>query len=629
MARDTADLRREIEHLLAAGDAAEARILLEEAWRQNPGPALASFLVSRFDHLRSQLALVPCRLAILRSFTAEPVAPVLRAAAAVSGIDVIVQFGDFNAYAQEILDEGSSLYRFAPDVTILAVRTRDIAPEIWEGFADLSSDDIRMVIERVETSFAAWLMSFRAHSQAHLVVHTLETPPVPSTSISDAQSEMGQVEVIRTINRTLGRLAREHAGVYLLDYDGLIARHGGLGWSDERKWLTARMPLASTSLIHLANEWVKFLHPLTGKVCKALVTDLDNTLWGGIVGEDGTNGIVLGTEYPGAGYRALQRAILDLHRRGIILAACSKNNRSDAMEVLEHHREMLLRPEHFAVLRINWNDKIDNLREIADELNLGLDALAFLDDSPAERERVRRGLPQVTIIDLPADPLEYARAVRESPVFQRLGLSTEDRHRHQYYATDRHRAELRRAADSVESFYESLSMEAEIIEAGPDILSRVAQLTQKTNQFNLTTRRYSEQQIAGLMADPHWHVYALRLRDRFGDNGIVGVCIVHDDDEVREIDTFLLSCRVIGRTVETTFLATVAEVARLAGTRWLIGWFLPTAKNGPAKNFYASHGFACTSQDGTASRWELDLTQTTITPPRWIKRQATQMECGR
>lgn len=620
MSSDPASLRQQIERLVTANEAASARVLLEELWQQQAGPALAAFVASRFDRLRPHLSPLPCRLAILRSFTAEPVEPVLRAAAAVTGIHVTVQFGDFNAYAQEILDERSSLYRFAPDVVVLAVRTRDIAPDLWDGFADLSSDDIRAAIERIGGSFAQWVNVFRARSRAHLVIHTLETPPVPGASIADAQMEVGQVEAIRTVNRALGRLAGEHAGVYLLDYDGLVARHGRLAWHDERKWLTARMPLASASLIHLANEWVKFLHPLTGKVCKALVTDLDNTLWGGIVGEDGPSGIVLGGEYPGAAYRAVQRVLLDLHKRGIVLAVCSKNNQADAMEVLRHHREMLLRPEHFAALRINWKDKIENLREIAGELNLGLDALAFLDDSPAERERVRRGLPEVTVLNLPANPLDYAHAIRQSAVFQRLGLSKEDRSRQGYYANDRRRAELRQTADSLESFYESLSMDAEIFLAGPDVLPRVAQLTQKTNQFNLTSRRYSEQEIALLVADSRWRVYALRLRDRFGDNGVVGVGIARDVDGVREIDTFLLSCRVIGRTVETALLAAIAEDAKSAGRQRLIGWFLRTAKNGPASRFYPSHGFTCTKEHGGVSRWELDLTRKTIPPPPWIKR---------
>ena len=361
--------------------------------------------------------------------------------------------------------------------------------------------------------------------------------------------------------------------------------------------------------------------PLDRKVRKALVTDLDNTLWGGVIGEDGMNGIRVGEEYPGAAYQALQRAMLDLYQRGIILAVCSKNNLSDAMEVFEHHPGMLLRPQHFAVLRINWNDKAQNLREIAAELNIGIDALAFLDDNPVERQWVRSQLPEVTVIDLPDDPMGYAQALRDNPVFERLSLSTEDRERARYYAEQRLRTELEQNVASLEDFYQSLQMEVEISLVTTETLARIAQLTHKTNQFNLTTRRYSEQQIAGMAADRDWRVYSLRVRDRFGDNGLVGVAITRYQERICEIDTFLLSCRVIGRTVETAILATIAEQARIKGSESLIGWFLPTKKNAPAKDFYSSHGFTCTLEEDGKSRWEFDLTRGDILSPSWFKRQ--------
>jgi FkbH-like protein len=419
----------------------------------------------------------------------------------------------------------------------------------------------------------------------------------------------------------LFRLAREHAGVYVLDYDALVARYGRLSWHDERKWLTMRMPIAANCLIHLSNEWLRFIQPLTGRVCKALVTDLDNTLWGGVVGEDGMGGIKLGPEYPGAAYQALQRAILDLYQRGIILAVCSKNNLPDAMEVLERHPAMLLRPEHFAVMRINWNDKAQSLHEIAAELDIGTDALAFLDDNPAERAWIRSQLPEVTVIDLPDDPMSYSQALRASPVFERLGLSTEDRERGRYYAEQRLRTELSQSVASLEDFYRSLLMEVEISLVAPETLARLAQLTQKTNQFNLTTHRYSEHQIAEIAADTNWEVYSMRVRDHFGDNGLVGMAITHYQGEVCEIDTFLLSCRVIGRTVESALLATIAEQARIKGAQQLIGWFLPTKKNIAAKEFYRSHGFNCTLDQDEGSRWEFDLTCGEIVSPPWIKRQ--------
>jgi FkbH-like protein len=616
-----ADLREEIDGLIESGGFREAHAALVRLWKDAGGPALAPFVIARFESVRHKIPVVSCRVAILRSFTVEPVMPVLRAAAAVKGLDVAVHVGEFNAYAQEILAEESPLYRFEPDIVILAVQTRDVAPELWRDFADLSPADTAATAERVGETFRSLVKAFRSHSKAHLVVHTFEQPIAPSHGVLDGQGEGGQADAIRRINLDLRRLAQEHRGVYVLDYDALVARHGRLAWQDERKWLTMRMPIAAQCLVHLANEWIRFIHPLTGKVCKALVVDLDNTLWGGVIGEDGMGGIALSPEYSGAAFQALQRVILDLYHRGIILAVCSKNNPADAMEALEKHPGMVLRPEHFAALRINWNDKAQTLREIAAELNIGTDALAFLDDNPAEREWVRQQLPGVTVIDLPEDPMAYARALRETPAFERLTLSAEDRERGRYYAEERLRSELQAKADSLEHFYRSLEMEAEIALVTPETQGRVAQLTQKTNQFNLTTRRYSEQQIAELAADTAWRVYSLQLKDRFGDNGLVGVAITHIRDGACEIDTFLMSCRVIGRTAETAFLATVAEEARSRGAVRLVGWFCPTRKNAPAKDFYPSHGFDCAETMAEGSRWEFDMGQEGIAPPPWIKRR--------
>ena len=612
-------LRKEIDGLIVSGEAAKAQLLLARLWRENPGSAPAGFVVSRLEPLSSYLSPISCRIAILRSFTVEPIVPLLRAAALINGLELTVQIGDFNAYAQEMIDRKSNLYRFGPDIVFLAVQTRDLTPDLWNGYADLRADDLSAVIDRVSTDFRSWVQAFRSYCQAPLILHTLETPFMPSNGILDSQSETGQVQTIRRINLELLRLAHEQTNVYLLNYDALIARHGKITWKDEHKWLTARLPISADCLIHLADEWLRFIHPLTGKVCKALVIDLDNTLWGGVIGEDGMNGIALGPEYPGAAYQDLQRAILDLHRRGVILTVCSKNNPTEAMEALERHPEMLLRPSHFSVLRINWNDKVRNIREIAEELKIGIDALAFLDDNPVERQWIRSQLPEVTVIDLPGNPMEYAEALRESPVFERLDLSDEDLKRGKYYAEERRRKQMKENLPSLNNFYRSLSMEVDIFPVNQGTLSRVAQLTQKTNQFNLTTRRYTEQQISEIRANPDWRVYAMRVRDRFGDSGLVGVAIIHLQDDTAEIDTFLLSCRVIGRTLETALLAMVAEQARRAGARRLWGWFFPTKKNAPARDFFQVHGFSCILDEVGKSCWEFNLDEGAIRVPAWIK----------
>lgn len=617
-------LRQQVEESLSQGFWTKAHTALAELWRKQPTPATAAYVLTRHEHLRHHLRLSLCRLTILRSFTVEPVVPLLRAAAFINGIDLTVHVGEFNTYAQEILDDKSSLYSFAPNIVILAVQTPDVAPELWWRYSELSPAEVQATIERTLANFSNWVRIFRSHSDEYLILHSFEAPSFPSNGLLDSQAELGQVAAIQKINQGLRRIAASTRGVYVLDYDGLVARHGRAHWHDERKWLTARMPMAANNLIHLANEWLRFIHPLLGRACKALVTDLDNTLWGGVIGEDGMEGIQLGAEYPGAAYQALQRVMLDLHHRGILLAVCSKNNSPDATEALEKHHGMLLKPEHFSAFRINWIDKAQNLREIAAELNIGIDTLAFLDDNPVERERIRSELPEVTVIELPDDPMDFARVLRETPAFERLSLSDEDRERGRYYVEQRQRNELERSAFSLEDFYRSLQQEVEISSITSATLTRVAQLTQKTNQFNLTTRRYSEQQIAEMAANPAWKIYSIRVRDRFGDNGIVGIAITHDTDGICEIDTFLMSCRVIGRTVETALLSFLVDQARARKIRQVRAWFLPTRKNEMVKEFYALHGFQRLFEQDEKTLWALDLTDTEMRCPEWIKLNSSE-----
>jgi FkbH-like protein len=288
------------------------------------------------------------------------------------------------------------------------------------------------------------------------------------------------------------------------------------------------------------------------------------------------------------------------------------------MEALSSHPGMLLQPRDFAAMRINWNEKARSLREIAAELNIGLDTIAFLDDNPVERQQVREQAPEAIVIHLPDDPMDYARTVRDCPWFERLALSDEDRQRGEYYAAQRARLELESNVTSKEDFYRGLDQVAEIALVSAQTLARVSQLSQKTNQFNLTTKRYTEPQIAEMAACPNWRVWTLRVKDRYADNGLVGVAIARVDGEVCEIDSFLMSCRVIGRTVETALLAHLAADAREQGAKLLQGWFLPTRKNAPAQEFYREHSFEEAEQTAEGVRWKFDLTRQTILPPEWV-----------
>jgi FkbH-like protein len=557
------------------------------------------------------------KVAFLRSYTVEPAIPLLRAMARLEGIDLTVKLGEFNSYAQEVLDPEGWLYEFNPDLIFLACQTRDLAPDLWSGLDERLNTDSESVVARISTPIVSLIEQLRLRSNASLIIQNLEQPVMPSAGLLDSRNEAGQTALIGLINQRLAVQVLKYESVFILDYDALVARHGRERWTDERKWLTARAPVAADNLIFAAREYLRFVVPLSGRQSKVLVVDLDNTLWGGIVGEDGMTGIEIGAEYPGAAYRALQAVILQMAKRGILLAICSKNNSHDALEVFEKHPEMLLRLKDFAAIRINWIDKAQNLRDIATELNVGIDSLAFLDDNPVERQRVRLELPEVAVIELPVDPMKYAGTLLACPMLERLAITAEDRARGSYYVSQRERKSSEAAAGSLEEFYRSLEMKAEIVAVTPTTLARIAQLTQKTNQLNTTTKRYSESEVHAMAHDPAWSLFGVKIIDRFGDNGIVGVVFLRLEKPELIIDTFLLSCRVIGRTVETMMLSHVCRIGIAAGCERVTGWFLPTKKNEPAARIYSSNGFVKTRETPDGSLWELNLGKS-IQNPAWI-----------
>ncbi|MBI1358255.1 MAG: HAD-IIIC family phosphatase [Acidobacteria bacterium] len=590
------ELRAEIDRLADAGRFTEAAVALNGLWLQEPTAGSARFLIQRYESWRQSLALRSFRLAVLRSYTVEPLIPLLRAEAFVAGLDLTAHVGEFNVWAQDIYNASSPLYSFEPDAVILALEEPD--PSEILGALDF----------------------FRRHSAAAVIVHNRAVPARPRRGVFDAQSDASEREAVQALNRRLRETVRDVRGVYVLDYDAVVAAAGAEAWRDARKWVSVRLPMASAQMSRLVGEWMRFVQPLAGKVAKCAVVDLDNTLWGGVIGEDGLDGVKLDDGLPGAFHRELQQALLDLTERGILLAVCSKNNPEEALEALEKHPGMLLRPRHFAAFRINWQEKAQNLEEIAAELNIGVDALAFIDDNPAERQNVRLRLPEATVIELPTDPSGYAAVVRDAPVFQRLQLSEEDSRRGAMYGEQRERKQLEQTCASPEDFLRSLEQEIEIAPLSGMTLARVAQLTQKTNQFNLTTRRYSEAQLEALAAQPGVRVWSLSVRDRFGDNGLTGVAITRQEGHVCEIDTLLLSCRVIGRTVETALLAWLARQAREDGARKLRGLFAPTKKNKPCETFYQDHGFREIERGEAGVLWELDLVaDPALEAPSWVQ----------
>ena len=613
----TTDLEMVERHLLA-GDTLRASAVLRYLFDAQPTLSMARIVIRHLERFATGGGR-SCRVWLLRSFTVEPIFPLLRAAMLLEGLDLQVRAGDFNAYVQEIVNPRSALYEFDPEVVILAVQTRDLLPALWDLAAGAESYDPSIHVGRAIEHLRAWLSTLRTHSSANIVIFDFAQPLRASNGALDAQSSQGQSASIELLNRQLRDLAATMTGVYILGFDALVARLGRERFYDEKKWLTMRMPIAAQNLWPLARECLRVLLPITGTVRKAVVVDLDNTLWGGVIGEDGPEGIKLGIDYPGAAYLELQKVLLNFHRRGIILAVASKNNPADAMEILEKHPSMLLRPKHFAAMQLNWSAKSQSLRAIAQELKIGTDALVFIDDNPAEREEVRQELPEVLVVEMPKDPMDYAATVRDLPSMERVRIVTEDRDRGRQYAEQRERSSLKAAHQGgLEDYLHSLGMQVRISGLSKSTLARVSQLTQKTNQFNLTTRRYDEASLAAMMQDPNWHIYSCSVLDRFGDNGLVGVAIAHGDGQAWEIDTLLLSCRVIGRTVETAMLWHLVSECCSAGKHVLRGWFLPTSKNQPAADFYRLHGFRRIEDRNGATLWEFNTASGKVEWPSWL-----------
>jgi len=551
------------------------------------------------------------RLAVLRNITVEAIEPYLRYLAHAQGFNAEVKFGGFDQLMQEAVGGARDLLLPDLDAVLVFAYLSQLSQAVATGFAGLSKEQLAQETERLRVYFEEVVQGIRRQTDAMILWHGLEPPLHPALGIRDAQLPDGQSATVARLNDLLRTTLTGLPNAFLVDMAGCLARVGAPEFYDDRFWHLARAPYSRLALAHIAGEDFKFLRALKGRAKKCLVLDCDNTLWGGIVGEDGLKGIQLGKDHPGSVFSEFQKEIVSLFHRGVIIALCSKNNEADVWEVFDRHPDMLLKREHIAAWRINWEDKPANLRALAAELNIGLDSMVYVDDSEFEAGLVRRELPEVHTLCLSGEQRLRSRAVLAScGLFDAPRLTEEDRHRGRMYQADAGRRRARSQSTDLESYCRTLAMRLEIGRGDEFTIPRIAQQTQKTNQFNLTTRRYSEADIARFVASPEHDVLWVRVSDTFGDLGIVGVCILRYDGEQADIDTFLLSCRALGRGVEARFLAEALQVARSRGARTVTGRYLKTGKNAQTEGFYAGHGFqeieAARTSDGRTFLKPLD-----------------------
>ena len=556
------------------------------------------------------------RIGMLSSFTIDQLVPYVDLACRKLGLRPDLYVSPFNSWTRDVVDDASGLRRFAPEIVFLAVSIDDLIPDLAHHLAPESLASAGMAaIERVETVVRAFVARYPG---IPFVVHDFHSVFAGPLGILDGRSEPSRAQWLASINGTLAERLRAFPACYVLDIAGVVVAAGSALADNPKLRHLAALRIPPPALAAIADAYARYVAPLKGLTKKCVVLDLDNTLWGGVVGEDSKDGIRLGNTSPGSEFVEFQAFLKSLTARGILLAVNSKNNPEDALDVIRTHEAMVLRESDFSAIRINWLPKSENMISIASELNIGVDSLVFVDDNPDERERMRQILPSVFTVDMPKDPALYRKALERLPELQTLAVTTEDVGRVERYREIRQREDTKTNSESVETYLGSLEISVEIEVASAATIPRIAQLFAKTNQFNATTRRYSAADVERFASDPTHRLWTLQSRDRFGDHGLVAIALARVDEREWTIDSFLMSCRVIGYGVESALLAFACARAREAGASAIVGEFVPTAKNAPAADFYARHGFVTTDEGAITQRWHLTLASAAVSPG-WIR----------
>jgi len=552
-------------------------------------------------------AYAPVRLAVLSSSTIDHLLPAIRVAGLRRKLFVDTYRGQFAQYRQALMGADSALSAFAPSVLLLSLTARDVLGDVPITASKAVAD---AAVTRAVGDLRELWRAGRERFRATVVQQSLLDVAPPLFGSSERLVPGAPGRLIARVNDELAGAAAED-GVLLLDVARASAADGLAAWFDERHWLQAKIEIAPEAARRYAELLSRLLGAHLGRSRKCLVLDLDNTLWSGVVGDDGIDGIVLGEGSAlGEAHLALQKYAKQLKERGVILAVCSKNEWSIVEQAFDNHPEMHLRRDDIAAFAVNWQDKAQNLKQLASQLNIGLDSLVFVDDNPAERARVRESLPMVAVPELPVDPALYVRAIASGGYFEATVLTDEDRSRAAQYAANTQRDALRDAAASVDDFLRGLQMSVDHGTITPVDFSRATQLINKTNQFNTTTRRITGEELAEWATSPNGMALQFRLIDRYGDNGLVSVMLFRADpsnDAAFELANWVMSCRVFGRQLEHEALNIAVETARERGVRTFHAGYVPTEKNKVIANLFADLGFRPLGGEGGSGRWALDL----------------------
>lgn len=550
------------------------------------------------------------KIAVLGGVTTAQIVAGLRCALLGENVLSDIYEAPFNVFRQEILEPDSALYRFLPSIVLIVVDHHNISRLPDRPMAD---DEVEVAVAAEVDEYVRLWKILRQRRECVIIQHTFDHPDLDFVGDAEWNIAWSQQSFTQALNTHLADKAPPF--VNWLDINRVASTVGRRNWFDPRLYYYAKMPFNPQFLPDYLDTFLAIWRRERGRTRKALVVDLDNTLWGGVIGDDGLDGIRLGNgSAEGEAYADFCRYIKALNDRGVILAVCSKNDPKIAVEVFEQHHEMPLKLDHFAAFVCNWNDKVANLRQIAKDLNIDISSLVFVDDSPAECELVRRELPEVAVIQLPEDPAQFARMVDSFRYFDISTLSEEDIKRAASYVGRRKAVELGFQATDLDSYLEALKMIGMVYKAEEMDLPRLSQMELKINQFNLTTRRYGQEDIVRFIHDPDRLCFAFGLCDKFTDYGLVSSLLAVKEDGTLRVDSWLMSCRVFSRTAEEYIMNRLVEGSRTMGVGRILGEYLPTPKNRVVKDLYARLGFQPLDDSKDGRWWELILDGSGMVP---------------
>jgi FkbH-like protein len=587
-------------------------------------PITPAYVLRKRQSLKKELLgqtnLIPTRIAILGGSTTAEVKSTLELFLLAQGIQPTFYESGYNRYSEDVLFQNPDLWNFKPDIVFIHTTWHNVSefPQLMEPEAE--------VVQRVRREMARFESLWeKIHAElgALIIQNNFDLPHLRPLGNLESSESFGRVNFLLRLNAEFAKYAHNHSRFLINDIHYLSAQVGLNEWHGRTYWYNFHMALSPTATVPLAQNVAAIVKSVYGKSKKCLVLDLDNTLWGGIVGDDGVQNLILGRDHPaGEAFLDFQRYVKDLQRRGIILAVCSKNDIDNAKEGFSHP-DSILKVEDFSAFKANWNPKPGNMREIAAELNIGLDSLVFVDDNPAERALVADQLPEVAVPDVGSDVSRFAEVLEHERYFEVDKVVQDDLNRATYYNSNAQRSTHQAGFSNYGEFLASLEMTAEIGSFSAVYLERITQLINKTNQFNLTTKRYTSAEVESISRDPGFVTLYGRLADRFGDNGLVSVLIGRVSGETIEVDLWLMSCRVLNRELEFAIFDALVEQCQARGIRRVLGVYIPSKKNNMVAGHYAGLGFTRLNEpSGEHELWQYEVPQSYSMRTRFIRRTA-------